>query len=92
MAGLATVELEGSLDNRPSYYFDCVTDLNNGSGLVWTRQSAENRFEVVAIPGNMTGKRLDATRPSIESQDLDVYTCKDTLSDEAISVNITDCK
>ena len=85
------MELNGSL-NRPAYYFDCVTNLNNGSGLVWMRLSAENRFEVKDIPNNLTGKRLDATAPSIESQDLDVYACKDTWGNETVSVNITDCK
>ena len=35
--GIATVELGGSPTTRPTYYFDCITNLNNGSGIRWDR-------------------------------------------------------
>ena len=90
IVGVATVELGGDAANRPSYYFDCTTDRNNGSGLVWTKMNTQNRFEVIPIPTGGSGKRLNAG--GIDYRDLDVYTCSDQYSDDTVSVNITGCE
>ena len=84
--GLATVELDSDL----VYIFDCITDLNNGSGLVWARVSAQHRFQVETIPDGTPGKRLEAVR--ISYSDLDVYVCSDRYSSDVVSINITGCK
>ena len=90
IVGIATVELGGNAASRPTYYFDCVTNLNNGSGITWTRMSTQNTFEIEPIPAGSPGKRLDAT--DIDYMHLDVYTCLDQYSGESVSMNITGCE
>ena len=91
VVGIATVELGGSLASRPTYFFECITTRNNGSGIVWDRLSTTNRFSVRDIPRNgSSGKRLDAG--GIDYPDLDIYICSDQYSDDVASVNITACK
>ena len=86
VVGIATVELDGGV----TYYFDCLTDLNNGSGLMWTRLSVQHRFEVESIPGGTPGKRLLLV--GIRHSDLDVFICSDRYSDDVVFVNITGCE
>ena len=88
MVGLATVELDTDL--QLVYYFDCVTDLNNGTGLIWARMGGQLRFEVELIPGGTPGKRLEVER--ISNSDLGVYVCSDRYSSDVVSVNVTGCK
>ena len=84
VVGIATVEIGGR-----GNFFDCISDINNGSGLVWTRKTFQHRFNVVPIPGGSSpGKRLEME--SITSSDLDVYTCSDRYSYDNVSINITD--
>ena len=88
VVGIATVELGGDPAGRPTYYFDCITDINNGSGLRWTKMSTENRFEFEPIPwGTPPGMRLSVG--GIDYGDLDIYTCSDMYSNDVVSVNIT---
>ena len=88
--GIATVELGGSAASRPTYYFECITNKNNGSGIRWTRMSAQLRFDVEDIPDGSPGKRLNVG--GIDYPDLDIYTCSDEHSDDVTSVNITACE
>ncbi len=90
VVGIATVELGGDPASQPTYFFDCVTTRNNGSGIRWERLSASNSFDVGDIPDGSAGKRLNARR--IDYPDLDIYICSDRFSDDNISVNITACK
>ena len=90
IVGIATVELDGDPTSRPTYFFDCKTNLNNGSGITWTRMSTDNTFRVVNIDDGSAGKRLDAT--DIDYAELDVYTCSDQYSGESVSLNITGCE
>ena len=91
VVGIATVELGGNPASRPTYFFDCITTRNNGSGIMWERMSTEHRFQVGDIPGDqLAGKRLNAG--GIDYPDLDIYICSDRYSDDVISVNITACK
>ena len=90
IVGVATVELGGLPTSRPTYYFDCISNSNNGSGIRWTRVSAQHRFQVVDIPDGSPGKRMDAT--GIDYVDLDVYTCSDQYSNQVTSVNISACE
>ena len=90
VVGIATVELGGSLANQPTYYFDCITNMNNGSGIRWSRMSTHHRFQVVSIPGGLPGKRLDVV--GITYSDLDIYTCSDRYTNDVVSVNITACE
>ena len=90
IVGVATVELGGDAASRPTYFFDCKTNLNNGSGIRWTRMSTDNTFEIESIPDGSAGKRLDAA--DIDYQHLDVYTCSDQYNGESASLNITGCK
>ena len=90
VVGIATVELGGNDASRPTYFFECITTRNNGSGITWTRLSAQNPFEVVDIPSGSAGKRLEAGR--IDYPDLDIYTCSDQYSNDVASINITACE
>ena len=81
--GVATVAIEDDITN----YFDCVTDLNNGTGIRWTKR----RFNFDPIPDGSPGKRLNL--PGITTSDLGVYTCWDSYYiDDVTSINITDGK
>ena len=77
VVGVATVEIGG----HPNL-FDCITDLNDSSGLRWTKR----RFNIGPIPD---GSRLDLA--GIRHSDLGVYTCWDQNSNDNVSINITDC-
>lgn len=84
VVGIATVELNEGI----AYYFDCITDRNNGTGLVWARQSSHHRFEVNLIPNGSPGKRLWMV--DVEYHDLDVYICSDGYYiDDVVFINIT---
>ena len=85
VVGLASVELESEM--RPTYFFDCNTTENNGTGITWTRQSGELHFRVEAIPSRTNGKRLTAS--GIAANDLGTYICLDTYSNTRVSINIT---
>ena len=90
IVGIATVELGGNPASRPTYYFDCISDQNNGSGLSWTRLSAQHDFVFEAIPDGRPGIRLGVG--NIDYPDLDIYTCSDRYSSDTVSVNITACE
>ena len=94
VVGIATVELGGNPASRPTYFFDCITDvhMNNGSGIGWTRMGMDQHlFDVGDIPGgNATGRRMNVG--GIGYADLGVYICSDSASDDSVSVNITGCK
>ena len=90
IVGIATIELGGSPSSRPTYYFECITNLNNGSGIRWTRMGTQHRFHVENIPNHSPGKRLNVR--GIGYADLGVYICSDSASNDVISVNITGCK
>ena len=92
VVGIATVELAMGRDtsSRPSYFFDCVTNRNNGSGLRWTRATTNHRFAVSAIPDGTYGVRMDAG--GFDYEDLDIYTCSDQNSADVVTLNITDCE
>ena len=85
VVGIATVELNADV----TYYFDCITDQNNGSGLVWARRNSHHRFEVDFIPNGSPGKRLWMV--NVEYRDLDVYICSDGYHsiDDVTFINIT---
>ena len=85
--GIATVELGGLSTSQPTYYFDCITNLNNGSGIRWDRTSALNRFQVIDIPDGSPGKRLDTA--DVNYPDLGTYICSDRYSNDVASVNVT---
>lgn len=83
--GLATVEL---VANGPTYYLDCNTSRNDGSGIMWRRIGAQNRFSVSDVASSAS-KRLSLAR--LAESDLGLYECFDSQSgagDRAI-VNIT---
>ena len=92
VVGIASVELGGNPASRPTYFFECTTNLpmNNGSGIRWTRMTTQHRFEVEDIPDGSHGKRLNVG--GINYPDLDVYICSDSTSSDVVSVNITGCK
>ena len=86
VVGIATVELDQT--TPITYFFDCITNLNNGSGLRWTRQSTPHRFPTSAPQSSKL--RLDAT--GISQSDLDIYICSDLYSADVAAINITDCE
>lgn len=83
--GLATVEL---VAGGPTYYLDCNTSRNDGSGISWRRINGHNRFQISDI-ASTASKRLNLVR--LNESDLGLYECFDNQSsagDSAI-VNIT---
>ena len=83
--GLATVELA---TNEPTYYLDCNTSRNDGSGIMWQKVDGQNRFSVSDVASSAS-KRLSLAR--LTESDLGLYECFDSQSgagDRAI-VNIT---
>lgn len=90
VVGIATVEISGGDHERPTYYLDCISNQNNGTGLRWTRQSVQHRFEVEMILSGTPGIRM--LLGGINSGDLDIYTCSDLYSGDIASVNITSCE
>jgi len=86
VAGVATVELGGA--NPPTYYFDCNSTVNDGSGITWSRLGgAQIRFSIDNIAN---GKRLDAS--SFRYEDLGEYSCRDQRTNNELILNITDSK
>ena len=86
--GLVSIELEaGSSDARPTYFFDCNTTFNNGSGITWPYNGDAPRFRIEPIPSSTNGKRLSAS--GITESDLGVYNCLDTYTNINVSINIT---
>ena len=83
--GLATVEL---FTNEQTYYLDCNTSRNDGSGILWRRIDGSNRFSVSDTFGTAS-KRLSLSR--ITESDLGLYECFDNQSDvgDRAIVNIT---
>ena len=82
---LATVEL---VTGGPTYYLDCNTSRNDGSGISWRKIDGHNRFEVNDISASAS-KRLSLAR--LNENDLGLYECFDNQSaagDRAV-VNIT---
>ena len=79
---LATVEFITTV----TYYLDCNTSRNDGSGIMWTRVGGENPFQVTAI-ANDNGQRLNVVHLSESS--LGLYECFDTISEDRASINIT---
>ena len=88
--GIATVELGGDSARRLLYYFDCITDLSNGTDLIWTRLTSQHRFEVEPIPDGRPGIRLSAE--GLDYVDLDIYICSDQISNDVTTINITACE
>ena len=84
VVGLASIELDSQ--TPPTYFFDCNTTLNNGTGITWI-EPLPSAFRVVDIPTSSNGKRLSIA--GITSNDLGVYTCLDNYSNTTASVNIT---
>ena len=80
--GLATVEF----DNSVTYYLDCNTLRNNGSGIMWTRVGGNNPFQVSDV-GTGNGRRLSLS--GVRDSDLGSYLCYDTLSEDRATINIT---
>lgn len=86
--GLASVELEAdSSGTRPTYFFDCNTTLNNGTGITWPYNGENPRFRIEPIPSSTNGKRFSTS--DIRVSDLGVYTCLDTYTNTNVSINIT---
>lgn len=88
--GIATVDLSGEREMRPIYFFDCITDQNDTTGLRWTRMTrAMLRFTIVPVPEptDSPGQRMRVE--GMNHEDLGVYICSDTTNDDIVSINIT---
>ena len=84
--GVATVEI-GSGGASPSFFFDCNTTANDGSGIVWTREVVPIDFMQTEVNN---GRRLEFGMP--DPEDLGVYICTDQTTNEQVSLNITSSK
>ena len=87
---IATVKIIGNDYEKPTYFFDCISNQNNGSGLRWTRLDGPQRFAFRPLISGLPGIRMSSG--GIHSGDLGVYTCVDDYSDDVAFLNITDSK
>ena len=88
--GVATLALGGA---EVFHFFDCnsTAGLNDANNLIWERDNDPLRFQTDT---HGTSRRLDFTKPLVEGEVLDysdegVYTCRDVVTMESISLNIS---
>ena len=82
VSGLATVELISSV----TYYLDCNTLRNDGSGISWMRVGGDNPFTVSNI-GMGNGQRLRLS--GLSETHLGGYVCFDAQSEDRATINLT---
>ena len=87
--GVATLALGG---NPVSQFFDCnsTTGSNAIANLVWEKEGGNIRF---AIQERSKRKRLDLVQsnggPLLNYDDEGIYTCRDIVTGESVSLNVT---
>ena len=88
--GVATLGLGGA--GVVFHFFDCnsTTGSNDVNNLMWEKDNGPLRFEVTTFH---TSKRLDFSKPTdggaLDYPDAGVYTCRDVVTMESISLNIS---
>lgn len=85
--GVAALDLVG-VGTMVNHFFDCESN-HNPAMLVWEKESGQNRFPTVT---NDDVLRLDMSPVGapVDFPDLDIYTCRDILTGEAASINVTE--
>ena len=78
---LATYEYEGSFPQV--YYFDCISTINNGLGLGWSKIGSLTKSQTIIT----NGIRLLFSNPT--QNDAGIYICSDMASSDSVHLNIT---
>ena len=82
--GLATIRFGEEADI--TYYLDCNTSRNDGSGIEWLGIASGSSIQVTDAP-NGNGKRLDLA--GVSESELGRYECLDMATGDRAFVNIT---
>ena len=82
--GLATIKFGEGPD--VTYYLDCITSRNDGSGIEWLGIDSDSTIQVAKAPSG-NGKRLDLS--GIRESEVGRYECFDTATGDRAYVNIT---
>ena len=81
---VAALDLEGQ---AVYHSFECLS-FYGGNNLVWERENGTQRFPTYPVTdGQLLNMSADSV--SVEISDLGIYTCRDTVRGEEISINIT---
>ena len=83
---VAALDLEGELDlegQNVNHSFECQS-LNRSDSLVWERENGTQRFPTYSVDNGIV-----LNMSSVDLTDLDIYICRDMLSGDEISINIT---
>ena len=86
-----------SIGSEYSYFFDCATKESTPSDLVWEKNEGTQRFPVTTENYTHEGVPFSTHRmnfapnnaPAAGYSDVGVYTCRDTVTGETLSINIT---
>ncbi len=90
---VVSVEGVGALNlsnTRIDHYFECGTTTGNVANLVWEKLDGSMRFSTIIRNNKL---RLDLTpnvQFSVSAIDLGVYSCRDSLTRESVSINIVE--
>ena len=79
--GLVALGLNGTLTKQ---YLDCNGTNNAIENLQWNKENGEIRLTVSA---RSNAQRLDLS--SANKQDEGIYTCRDTVTGDSMSINVT---
>ncbi len=77
------------LDQLINHYFDCQST-DGVSNLLWQRAGGSVRFPTSIINNRLRLNMAPSNQAPVNSEDFDVYTCKDTLNQFTMSINITE--
>lgn len=86
VVGVAALDL-GTADQF--HYFDCETTAGTFRDLLWERESVTIRFPAFDFNGRLRLNMAPDNEEPVGYSDLDIYTCRNTVTSERISINIT---
>ena len=86
-----------SIGSEYRYFFDCATKESTPNDLVWEKNEGTLRFPVTTENYTNEGVPFSTRRMDLAPNngtaagfsDVGVYTCRDTVTGETLSINIT---
>lgn len=85
--GVAVLYLDSP--NTLEHRFDCQSDEGSVSDLLWQRLDGINRFPTYPVGSQLRLDMAPENESQANSSDLGVYVCRNTLTRESMSLNIT---
>ncbi len=84
--GVAALDLGGT--TQINQYFDCIST-NGVTNLVWERDGGAVRFPSQVRDNELRLNMAPDNADPVDYPDLDVYTCRDTVTGDRKSINVT---